>query len=135
MSIRFSLQSVSDVITNSSTEIYTVWNSEQTEETIKGIVNNLLELGNTDLTFDDLFIFKMHWCGEEDYEDYGFNSVEEYRNYFKEHSGWDDRHDRGVSNFFEIKTKPEAEKLINVKKLETLLNSLDTLFDSDYYDN
>lgn len=135
MNIRFNIQSTSDVITNSSTEIYTVWNNKQTEKTIKGIVNNLLELGNTDLTFDDLFTFEIHWCGEDDYEECGFESVEEYRKYFEEHDGWDDGHDRGVSNFFEIKTKPGAEKLIRAKKLEQLLNNIDSLFSSSYYDN
>ena len=135
MNIRFNIQSTSDVITNSSTEIYTVWNNKQTEETIKGIVNNLLELGNTDLTFDDLFTFEIHWYGEEDYKEYGFESVEEYREYFEEHNGWDDRHDRGLSNFFEIKSKPGIEKLIHIEKLKQLLNNIDSLFSSDYYDN
>ena len=52
------IQSISDIITNSSTEVFTIYDSKDID-TIKGIVNALLAVnGNT--TFDDLFDIKMH---------------------------------------------------------------------------
>ena len=47
------IQSISDVITNSSTEIYTIYTKNDIA-TIKSIVNALLAV-NGDSTFDDLF--------------------------------------------------------------------------------
>ena len=47
------IQSISDVITNSSTEIYTIYTKNDIT-TIKNIVNALLAV-NGDSTFDDLF--------------------------------------------------------------------------------
>ena len=39
MNLKFSIQSAGDIITNSSTEVYTVWDRERTEKTIKDMVN------------------------------------------------------------------------------------------------
>lgn len=47
------LQSVSDVITNSSTEIYTVC-TEYTLDRLKDIVNSILEISGSSLKADDL---------------------------------------------------------------------------------
>ena len=47
------IQSISDIITNSSTEVYTIYTKNDIK-TIKNIVNALLAV-NGDSTFDDLF--------------------------------------------------------------------------------
>lgn len=47
------IQSVSDIITNSSTEVFTIYTSKDLE-TIKSIVNAILAI-NGSTTFDDLF--------------------------------------------------------------------------------
>lgn len=49
----FKIQSVSDIITNSSTEVFTIYTSKDLE-TIKSIVNAILAI-NGSTTFDDLF--------------------------------------------------------------------------------
>lgn len=51
-------QSVSDVITNSSTEIYTVC-TEYTLDRLKDIVNSILKIADSTLTADDLFTFEL----------------------------------------------------------------------------
>lgn len=135
MNLKFSIQSVSDIITNSSTEIYTVWYKDYTEKTIKGMVNSLLKFGNTDLCFDDLFTIEFHWYGEENYKDYGFSSIEDYIKELEDNSGWLEKEDRGVSNWYEVKVKPEAEKLLDVDEIVKFLNDLSSSFDSEYYDN
>lgn len=52
------IQSVSDVITNSSTEIY-VEATEYTLNGIKNIVNSILKAVNSEYTADDLFEFSL----------------------------------------------------------------------------
>lgn len=52
------IQSVSDVITNSSTEIYTVC-TEYTLDRLKDIVNSILKIADSTLTADDLFTFEL----------------------------------------------------------------------------
>ena len=52
------IQSVSDVITNSSTEIY-VEATEHTLNGIKNIVNSILKSVNSEYTADDLFEFSL----------------------------------------------------------------------------
>ncbi len=52
------IQSVSDVITNSSTEIYTVC-TEYTLDRLKDIVNSILEISGSSLKADDLFTFEL----------------------------------------------------------------------------
>lgn len=47
------IQSISDIITNSSTEVYTIY-SIRDKQTIKDIVNAILGVGS-DLRFDDVF--------------------------------------------------------------------------------
>lgn len=60
------IQSIVDVITNSSTEIYVVA-TDYTLDRIKDIVNAVLEIGESDLTADDLFTFELE--DEPDDED------------------------------------------------------------------
>lgn len=51
--MKINIQSVSDVITNSSTEIYTVC-TEYTLDRLKDIVNSILKIADSTLTADDL---------------------------------------------------------------------------------
>jgi hypothetical protein len=62
------MHSFVDLITNSSTEIY-IQASEKTIESIKALVNNILKLGNSDVTCDDLFTIELGEA-EESYEGY-----------------------------------------------------------------
>lgn len=60
------IQSVSDVITNSSTEIY-VEATEYTLNGIKNIVNSILKSVNSEYTADDLFEFSLEDIDTDDY--------------------------------------------------------------------
>lgn len=50
------IKSITDVITNSSTEVFQRYD-ESSFETIKELFNNILKLGGNNLTFDDLYEF------------------------------------------------------------------------------
>ena len=52
------IQSISDIITNSSTEVFCMYSQHDKEE-IKKLVNAILSLSNSVVTFDDLFEIKM----------------------------------------------------------------------------
>lgn len=52
------IQSISDIITNSSTEVFCMY-SQRDKEEIKKLVNAILAIGNSAVTFDDLFEIKM----------------------------------------------------------------------------
>lgn len=56
--MKINIQSISDIITNSSTEVFTMYSSSDVN-TIKNIVNAILAI-NSDITFDDLFKIEMH---------------------------------------------------------------------------
>ena len=52
------IQSISDIITNSSTEVFCMYSQHDKEE-IKKLVNAILALSDNTVTFDDLFEIKM----------------------------------------------------------------------------
>ena len=52
------IQSISDIITNSSTEVFCMYTQHDKEE-IKKLVNAILALSDSAVTFDDLFEIKM----------------------------------------------------------------------------
>ena len=66
---KFKIKSLTDVITNSSTEVFTIYNKEAVNK-IKQMVNSILALSDatSNLTFDDLF--------EVDYRLYDYGTGE-----------------------------------------------------------
>lgn len=77
------IQSISDVITNSSTEIYTIC-SEHTLDRLKEIVNSILKITDSTLTADDLFIFELEEESEDRYGCYydrGYKVIPKKENY------------------------------------------------------
>ena len=69
------IHSFIDLITNSSTEIY-IEASDKTVQTVKDIVNNILKLGNSDITCDDLFEITLEKIDEDEgYNDYNDVSI------------------------------------------------------------
>lgn len=76
------IQSVSDVITNSSTEIYTVC-TEYTLDRLKDIVNSILKIADSTLTADDLFTFELDEESDEysAYYDRGYKVIPKKENY------------------------------------------------------
>lgn len=73
MKYTIKIHSFVDLITNSSTEIY-VEADESTITTIKELINNLLKLGGSKLTADELFEFSLK-PSEYSNEDYGYKDV------------------------------------------------------------
>ena len=71
------LHSFVDIITNSSTEIY-IEATDKTIESLKNIINNILKVGGSKLTSDDLFTIELN---PEDVEEakecdeYGYKSI------------------------------------------------------------
>lgn len=54
----FKISSITDVITNSSTEVFQIYD-DSSFNNLKELVNNILALSNSDLKFDDLFDIKL----------------------------------------------------------------------------
>ena len=93
MFIKF-LKSKTDVITNSSTEVFCIYD-EDGINTIKEIINSILELGGSNLTADDVFDFRYRiefdyieddcreWMRDNvgvsnDYDNLSYNEREDY---------------------------------------------------------
>lgn len=76
-------QSLSDIITNSSSEVFTVYN-ESSIESVKTLVNSILKAARSHYKFDDLFTAELvidKDNAEEDYENSGdkeLMSLEEF---------------------------------------------------------
>lgn len=133
MITKIKIQSISDVITNSSSEIYTVYDSEDIVKTIKDMVNSILALGQADLCFDDLFTIEIHWENESEWEDHGYKSKEEFIKALEESGGL--IKGDGFNNWYEVIPKPEAEKHLGVQKIADLINHINNTFWSEiYYD-
>lgn len=68
----FKIKSITDVITNSSTEVFQRYD-ESSFDTIKKLVNSILKFSGSNLTFDDLYEFSYVielYCLLSYYEDY-----------------------------------------------------------------
>lgn len=82
------IQSISDLITNSSTEAFVVYDKSNMRD-IKNLVNSILSLLNPYKTFDDYFTIEMlinyddlHWIFERYYEDEDFyEEIPEFKTY------------------------------------------------------
>lgn len=66
--MKIEIQSVIDLITNSSTETFTIL-SDNAESLIKEVVNSILLAAKSELTFSDLFVYKEEFDDrwEDDY--------------------------------------------------------------------
>lgn len=82
------IQSISDLITNSSTEVFLTYSS-RTAEDIRDLVTSVLSLVDPSKTFDDYFTIRMlinydalHWIFERYYKDEEFyEDIPELKNY------------------------------------------------------
>ena len=132
--ITINIQSISDVITNSSNEIFTTFDNKEMINTIKQLVDSLLAIGISDYKFDDLFNIEIHWDDSENYKDRGFETEEEYVKYLDENSGWTDNdYEYGVSCSYAISVKPEASDILGTEEIANLLNKIQNLFISNEY--
>lgn len=151
------VQSISDLITNSSTEVFVVYDSTNIDS-IKNIVNAILAIDSS-YTFDDLFTLKMivseraidkmyrEWDdyfpgktkpdSEEDFVNY-IDSLSDSELYTME-DNWIDN-DRSTyyweyDTFYEgyqVNIKEGVEKSDKLQKAVDAIRSLDSIFSLDY---
>ena len=122
----------SDVITNSSSEVFTIYTEEGLEQ-IKKIVDAVLKVGGSELTFDDLFTIEL--CFDEDYawDEYIEEhpdavrenvSTEELLQFCKDHNN--DYEGSTLIDGFSIVAKDEKNT-----EAAQLLNGIDYIFDHE----
>lgn len=151
------VQSISDLITNSSTEVFVVYDSTNVDS-IKNIVNAILAIDSS-YTFDDLFTIRMivseraidkmyrEWDdyfpgktkpdSEEDFVNY-IDSLSDSELYTME-DNWIDN-DRSTyyweyDTFYEgyqVNIKEGVEKSDKLQKAVDAIHSLDSIFSIDY---
>jgi hypothetical protein len=142
------IQSISDVITNSSTEIYTIYTKNDIA-TIKNIVNALLAV-NGDSTFDDLFdiellindsVFEYLWEDSAELQEQYPNS-DDFYDYLEKLTDeseldrlediWYDTHSWSCyMSFYDgyvVSIKPEIEKTEKLEKAMQAIQTLDNIF-------
>lgn len=147
------IQSITDVITNSSSSVYTIY-YQSDKNTIKHIFNTILSL-NSDLTFDDLFEIKMRLNYDAieyfyDHSEYNktFKDSDDFINYLE--SLIDENLYKYEREFieltyhyeyppvfyegFKITIKPGVEKTEKLEKIICVLEDLD-IFDHETYYN
>ena len=142
------IQSITDVITNSSTEIYTIYTKNDIA-TIKKIVNALLSV-NGDSTFDDLFeiellindsVFEYLWEDSKEIQEQ-YPNRDDFYDYLEELNDeaeldrlediWYDTHcwDCYMSFYdgYSVSIKPEIEKTEKLEKAMQAIQALDSIF-------
>ena len=124
MNIDIKVQSVSDVITNSSSEIFIIYRRGDFE-IIREIVDELLKLAGSDKTFDDLFELKISTTEEakEDYANSGSN--QDFIDWCME---MDSKIDIDCDDPY-IKSYTIVAKSDEAKSVADKLSSLDNLFE------
>lgn len=149
MKVDIKIQSITDIITNSSTSVFTIYTKNDIK-TIKSIVNALLAI-NGNSTFDDLFDIEL-LISYSVFEDLWNNSTklqEEYPNeddfnkYLKtctnqndldrfENIWYDTRYDyMSFYDGYSVTLKPGIEKTEKLEQAIRAIQTLDNIFDHD----
>jgi len=124
----------SDVITNSSSEVFIIYNEEACEN-IKKIVNAILEVAGSDKTFDDLFTISLYFdedwtwdCYLEDHPDADRDKVSNDE-LLKFALAFDNKNYDGYTlvNGIEIKAKDP-----NNQHTAEVLSTIDNIFNVEY---
>ena len=150
MKVDIKIQSITDVVTNSSSEIYTIYTSGDIK-TIKSIVNALLAV-NGDSTFDDLFdiemlisdyVFENLWeksielqkeyPNEDDFNKYlktctNQNDLDRFKDI------WYDDPWHSYPSFYDgynVTLKPGIEKTEKLEQAIRAIQTLDNIFDHE----
>lgn len=146
------IQSITDVITNSSSSVYTIY-YQSDKNTIKHIFDTILSL-NSDLTFDDLFRIKMtldydsveYFYNHSKYSE-TFTDVDDFINYLESLTDEDlckyehefrelyYKYDYPPIFYdgFKITVKPGVEKTEKLEKIIRVLEDLDIFDHENYY--
>ena len=143
------IQSISDIITNSSTEVFTIYRRHNIQD-IKDLVNSLFKL-ISNLRFDDFFTITLYineYVVDDLYDSYEelqnqFNSSSELYTYLE---GLSDQEIRGYEYManelsdlhvpfysgYHIKQKPGVELTPRLIEALQKLNNLDCLFQHEW---
>jgi hypothetical protein len=121
---RVKIQSVSDIITNSSTEVFMIYD-EAAFKSIKELANAILALGNSDKTFDDLFEIKASVSESffEDYPEYEGKDENEILERARKEDKW--RDDYPYVDGYEVTAKNPADA-----DAAKILSKIDNIFDT-----
>ena len=148
--MNFSIQSMSDIITNSSSEVFTLYGLHH-KKLIKNIVNAILAI-NSNYTFDDLFEIKLGtneyavewvWDNNTDLQE-RFPNIENFFDHieqasdddleFYEEQWYDSNYAYESGTFFDgywVTLKPGIEVTDQIQAAVNAINSFDTLFDHE----
>lgn len=150
--MKINIQSVSDIITNSSTEVYTIY-SIRDKQTIKEIVDALLSV-NGDLRFDDLFNIGMmvsEWASEtlweespdiqeqfptlNDFDKYlATLTDDELENYADKYENLDIWDARPFYDGYFVSVKDDVEQTPVLKRAIRAIHSFDLIFEHDVFE-
>ena len=142
------IQSISDIITNSSTEVFCMY-SQRDKEEIKKLVNAILALSNSVVTFDDLFEIKMDvkwdaayhiWDGDEEVqqkyksEDDFFEFLktlndDQLKEYDEKFAGCYTDTPMTLYDGYTVSVKPGVVETETVKKAKEAINYIKNIFD------
>lgn len=129
------IQSVSDIITNSSSEVFVIYDQNGID-TIKALVNSILKLSESEYSCDDLFDFEFIWddIAEEYYNDDGGlektgKTLEEYcQDMQNDCLNWRE----GAPLIVGIKVIPKLDTP-ECKEVADMLSKIDNIFKSDVF--
>lgn len=129
--MKFRLQSLNDVVTNSSMEVYQEA-TQYTVDAVKDIINVILKIGGSNKSCNDLFTVSIDYSDmlEDYFEHYlGSDIDEEYKGMIEEIRGHKDKDGRYISD-------SEAYKeLVNTGLVGNVLDTVEKFvenFDSDW---
>lgn len=128
MEVKFKLQSLNDIITNSSSEIITTI-TDDAVNMVRDMVNGLMKVCGSRYCFDDLFTISTYWDRENEWEDLGYDSKDEYIEKLENRGGDLDGASSGKSYIVKAKDPKNAEA---AKLLTNLQNIIDYL---EYYNS
>lgn len=124
--VRIKVQSLNDIITNSSTEIMSTITNDAVD-IIKDMVDELLKISGSRYCFDNLFTIETHWDREDEWEGLGYDSKEDYIQDLEEYDGNLSGASSGKS--YTVKAKDSSNE-----EAARLLNKLQGITDSfEYY--
>jgi hypothetical protein len=123
----------SDIITNSSSEVFTIYTEEGLEQ-IKKIVDAVLKVGGSELTFDDLFTIELYFDEDWAWDEY----LDEHPDAIRENVSTEELlqfcedHD---NECYEDNTLIDGFSIVAKDKKNTeaaqLLNGIDRIFDHE----
>lgn len=158
------IQSISDLITNSSTEAFVVYDAGNIED-IKNLVNAILSLLDPSKTFDDYFTIEMQvnydglndifnelCTNEELYENYpeleGYSTIEDYLEQDKYLRSLSTEVVEGYFDYYNEDIYYDNYKYLYegflisakvddpiVQKVASVINNIDNIFNVDYSSN